>query len=119
MATSWPVGSSGSGLERQVQPVHEPEPDVLAEDPELAPIARTLRDSGHDWAWVCNAGGNDVYLTPELLRSFGGGQLVDTSIGAYEFGPEALAMAPTNRFGANTVSDTALRDAPDVGVSGT
>ncbi len=46
----------------------------LPSDPALAKVAVALRDSGH-WAWVVDPEWRLVYMTDEIRRTFGGGEL--------------------------------------------
>jgi class 3 adenylate cyclase len=74
---------------------------ALPESGPLADVAIALRDTGH-WAFVVNHRWQLVYMTDELRRTFGAGELAEHAPGKHFFGPEALAASRTWRFGPNT-----------------
>ena len=73
----------------------------LPADPLLAETARALAEAGH-WGWVVDDRWRLVYVTDELRRTFGAGELAPFAIGAHAFGPETLSVASRWRFGSNT-----------------
>lgn len=73
----------------------------LPEDPLLAEVASALRTTGH-WAYVVDHRWRLVYVTDELRRTFGAGELADFAIGHHLFGPAALAASRGYRLGSNT-----------------
>lgn len=73
----------------------------LPDDEALAEMAAALRDTGH-WAYVCDHRWNLVYVTDELRRTFGGGELAEFAIGEHQFGPNAIAARRGSRLGVNT-----------------
>ncbi len=73
----------------------------LPENGPLADVAVALRDTGH-WGWVVDHQWQLVYMTDELRRSFGAGELAEHALGKHFFGPEALEASRTWRFGPNT-----------------
>ena len=73
----------------------------LPDDPLLADTARAMRDDGA-WGQLVDADWNLVYVTDELRRTFGGGELADFPMGRNLFGPESVAAALQYRFGNNT-----------------
>jgi class 3 adenylate cyclase len=72
----------------------------LPDDPLLADVARAMRDNGA-WGQLVDAKWNLVYVTDELRRTFGGGELAEFAIGHHLFGPESVAAAVHYRFGRN------------------
>jgi class 3 adenylate cyclase len=74
----------------------------VPEDPLLADVAVAMRQD-RSWGSIFDHEWNLVYVTDDLRRSFGGGELVDFPIGEYAFGPEFLAVARSWRFGANSL----------------
>lgn len=83
-------------IERQSYP--------LPVDPLLAEVARALRDDGA-WGQVFDAEWNFVYVTDELRRTFGGGELVDFPLGRHASGPEFVEASLEWRFGANSTEN--------------
>lgn len=79
----------------------EPATYPLPADPVLADVAATMRDD-RSWSQVIDADWNLVYVTDDLRRSFGAGELADFAIGAHLFGPESVAVAQTWRYGSNS-----------------
>ncbi len=73
----------------------------LPDHPLLADVARALRDDGA-WGQVFDAEWNFVYVTDELRRTFGGGDLVDFPLGRNGFGPDFVEASLGWRFGANS-----------------
>lgn len=73
----------------------------LPDDPLLADVARAMRDDGA-WGQLVDADWNLVFVTDELRRTFGGGELAEFPIGHNLFGPESVAAALQFRFGNNT-----------------
>lgn len=73
----------------------------LPEDPLLAEVALALRDTGH-WAQIVDHQWRLVYVTDELRRTFGAGELADFAIGHHLFGPAAMAASRGFRLGSNT-----------------
>lgn len=73
----------------------------LPEDEALAEVAAALRDAGH-WASVCDHRWRLVYVTDELRRTFGAGELAHFAIGEHQFGPKAIAASRQSRLGGNT-----------------
>jgi class 3 adenylate cyclase len=73
----------------------------LPVEPHLAEVASALRNIGH-WAQIVDDRWRLVYVTDELRRSFGAGELADFAIGHYLFGPEAMAASRGYRLGFNT-----------------
>jgi hypothetical protein len=92
----------------------------LPVDPLLAEVAVAMR-TDRGWGFVFDPEWNLVYVTDELRRTFGGGQLAEFAIGAHFFGPENAAAARRWPYGANSpelmrdqfalVGDTRLRTA--------
>ena len=64
-------------------------------------FAIALRDTGH-WGWVVDHRWHTVYMTDELRRTFGAGDLADHGLGTHFFGPETVEASRTWRFGPNT-----------------
>ena len=77
------------------------ESDPLPENRSLADVAIALRDTGH-WGWVVDHRWHTVYMTDELRRTFGAGDLADHGLGTHFFGPETVEASRTWRFGPNT-----------------
>ena len=75
--------------------------DPLPENRSLADVAIALRDTGH-WGWVVDHRWHTVYMTDELRRTFGAGDLADHGLGTHFFGPETVEASRTWRFGPNT-----------------
>jgi class 3 adenylate cyclase len=73
----------------------------LPDDPLLAEFALAMCKD-RSWGHVIDPEWNLVYVTDEVRRTFGGGQLVEYAIGAHLFGPENTAGAQRWRFGANS-----------------
>ena len=73
----------------------------LPENGPLADVAIALRDTGH-WAFVVDHRWQLVYMTDELRRTFGAGELAEHAPGKHFFGPEALEASRKWRFGPNT-----------------
>jgi len=73
----------------------------LPSDPTLAKVAAALQDSGN-WAWLVDAAWRIVYMTDEIRRSFGGGELAELPLGKHMFGPEYITATGKMGFGANT-----------------
>lgn len=73
----------------------------LPEDEALAEVAAALRDTGH-WASVCDHHWRLTYVTDELRRTFGAGELAHFAIGEHQFGPKAIAASRCSRLGGNT-----------------
>jgi class 3 adenylate cyclase len=73
----------------------------LPGDPLLAEVARAMRDDGA-FGQLMDADWNLVYVTDELRRTFGGGELAELAIGHTVFGSESVASALRWRFGANS-----------------
>jgi class 3 adenylate cyclase len=73
----------------------------LPENGPLAEVAIALRDTGH-WAFVVDHRWQVVYMTDELRRTFGAGELAEHAPGTHFFGPEALEASRKWRFGPNT-----------------
>ena len=73
----------------------------LPEDEALAEVAAALRDTGH-WASVCDHRWSLVYVTDEMRRTFGAGELAHFAIGEHLFGPKAIAAGRRSRLGGNT-----------------
>jgi len=73
----------------------------LPDNGPLAEVAVALRDTGH-WGWVVDDRWHLVYVTDELRRTFGAGELAEHACGAHFFGPEAVEASRTWRFGPNT-----------------
>jgi len=73
----------------------------LPDDPALADVALTMRND-RSWGQVFDASWNVVYVTDDLRRTFGGGQLADFAIGAHMFGPEMTAASRRWPYGANS-----------------
>ena len=60
----------------------------LPDDPILAEVARSLRDS-HDWAWIVDRDWRLCYMTDEHRASFAGGiGMIPVPLGEYLFGSE-------------------------------
>lgn len=79
----------------------EPGSYPLPDDPLLAEVARAMRDDGA-FGQLMDADWNLVYVTDELRRTFGGGELAEFAIGHTAFGSESVAAALRWRFGANS-----------------
>ena len=73
----------------------------LPENGPLAEVAIALRDTGH-WGWVVDDRWHLVYVTDELRRTFGAGELAEHAIGTHLFGPQAVEASRRWRFGPNT-----------------
>jgi class 3 adenylate cyclase len=73
----------------------------LPDDPLLADVAVAMRNDG-SWGYVFDPEWNLVYVTDEVRRTFGGGQLAEFAIGSHLFGPENTAVAQSWRYGANS-----------------
>ena len=79
----------------------EPGSYPLPDDPLLAEVARAMRDDGA-FGQLMDAEWNLVYVTDELRRIFGGGELAELAIGRTAYGSESVAAALKWRFGANS-----------------
>lgn len=79
----------------------------LPEDPVLAEVAAALRDTGH-WGLVVDHRWHLVFVTDDLRRSLGAGELAHFEVSSHFFGPEAAAAMRGFRRGANT--DQMLRN---------
>jgi hypothetical protein len=73
----------------------------LPRDPLLADVAVAMRND-RSWGQVIDPEWNLVYVTDDVRRTFGGGQLAEFAIGAHVFGPENAAVAQSWRYGANS-----------------
>ncbi len=73
----------------------------LPEDPLLAEVALALCNTGH-WAQIVDHEWRLVYVTDELRRTFGAGELADFAIGHHLFGPAAMTASRGFRLGSNT-----------------
>jgi class 3 adenylate cyclase len=76
----------------------------LPENGPLADVAIALRDTGQ-WGWIVDDRWKLVYVTDELRRTFGAGELAEHAVGKHFFGPEAAEASRTWRFGPNTDED--------------
>ena len=79
----------------------EPGSYPLPDDPLLAEVARAMRDDGA-FGQLMDADWNLVYVTDELRRTFGAGELAEFAIGRTMFGSKSVAAALRWRFGANS-----------------
>ena len=80
---------------------HNQQSYPLPEDPALADVARSFRDTGH-WAIVVDHRWRTVYVTDELRRTFGAGELVSFALGEHYFGSESRRASGSWTFGINT-----------------
>ena len=79
----------------------EPGSYPLPDDPLLAEVARAMRDDGA-FGQLMDADWNLVYVTDEVRRTFGAGELAEFAIGRTAYGSESVAAALRWRFGANS-----------------
>lgn len=83
-------------------PTDDGEPYPLPADPDLAEVARAVRNSG-EWAWVVDSQWRCVYVTDELRRANSGGdRLMPVALEEHLFGPAAISAAEQWTVGANS-----------------
>ena len=73
----------------------------LPENGALAEVATALRDTGQ-WGWIVDHRWQLVYMTDELRRTFGAGELAEHALDKHFFGPDAVAASRSWRYGPNT-----------------
>ncbi|MDP1818878.1 MAG: adenylate/guanylate cyclase domain-containing protein [Acidimicrobiales bacterium] len=84
-------------------------------------MAAALRDAGH-WAQICDDRWRLVYVTDDLRRTFGAGELAHFAIGEHQFSEATMVASRRFRHGPNTdelmrryfraVRDLVLADTP-------
>lgn len=79
------------------------DPYPLPDDPDLAMVAKVVRDTGQ-WAWIVDSHWQCVYVTDELRRSNGADErLMPVALGEHLFGTEAVSAAEKWVVGTNSV----------------
>jgi len=74
----------------------------LPDDPVLAAVAEAMNGAGH-WGWVVDADWRVMHATDQLRLTFGGNvAFADFAIGEHLFGPTAMALTTSWRFGTTT-----------------
>ena len=90
-------------LEKYTMSIDPYDPYPLPDDPDLAMVAKVVRDTGQ-WAWIVDSHWQCVYVTDELRRSNGADErLMPVALGEHLFGTEAVSAAEKWVVGTNSV----------------